>query len=146
MRRIVTAPHDGASNNLEGCSLLAGLSLQDLQRNCPAATIHTFRHGSTIYTQGERCSNLFCVLSGQVKLARVSDEGNEFTTGFLTTGELFGPALSGSDSLEAQETATTKGTVSVWRVPAKEFRNLLLQHPALSLRVVEALARRQRQM
>ena len=120
--------------------------MQDLRRDCPAATIHTFRHGSAIYTQGERCSNLFCVLSGQVKLARVDYEGNEFTTGFLTTGELFGPALGGSDSLEAQETATTKGAVSVWRVPAKEFRNLLLHHSSLGLRVVEALARRQRQM
>lgn len=141
-----TALHDGASNNLEGCSLLAGLSLPDLQRNCPAATMHTFRHGSTIYTQGERCSYLFCVLSGPVKLARVSHEGNELTTGLLTTGELFGPALGGSDSLEAEETATAKGTVSVWRVPAKEFRNLLLQYPSLGLRVVERLARRQRQM
>ena len=146
MRTIATAPHDGASKNLEQCALLAGLSLQDLQRNCPAATMHTFRHGSTIYTQGERCSDLFCVLSGQVKLARVDYEGNEFTTGFLTTGELFGPSLGGSDSLEAQETAAAKGTVSVWRVPAKEFRNLLLHHSSLCLRVVEALARRQRQM
>jgi CRP/FNR family cyclic AMP-dependent transcriptional regulator len=146
MRTIATAPHDGASNNLEGCSFLAGLSSQDLKRNCPAATMHTFRHGSTIYTQGERCGDLFCVLSGQVKLARVNDEGNELTTGLLTTGELFGPALGGSDSLEAEETAMTKGTVSVWRVPAKEFRNLLLHHSSLCLRVIEALARRQRQM
>jgi len=146
MRTITTAPHDGASNNLERCSLFAGLPLQDLRRDCPSASIHTFRHKSAIYTQGERCSDLFCVLSGQVKLARVDYEGNELTTGLLTTGELFGPALGGSDSLEAQETATAKGTVSVWRVPAKEFRNLLLQHPSLGLRVIETLARRQRQM
>jgi CRP-like cAMP-binding protein len=92
-----------------------------------------------IYTQGDRCHYLFCILSGQVKLARVDYEGNEFTTGFLTTGELFGPGLGGSGSLEAQETATAKG-------PAEEFRKLLLQHPSLCLRVVEALARRQRQM
>lgn len=146
MRTIAKAFHDGASNNLERCSLLAGLSLQDLQRDCPAATIHTFRHGSTIYTQGERCSDLFCVLSGLVKLARLSHEGNELTTGLLTTGELFGPTLGGSDSFEAQETAMIKGTVSVWRVPAKEFRNLLRQHPSVGLRVIESLARRQRQM
>lgn len=146
MRTIATAPHDGASNSLERCSLLAGLSLQDLQRNCPAATIRTFRHKVAIYAQGERCHDLFCVLSGQVKLARIDHAGNEFTTGFLTTGELFGPALGGADSFEAQETATAKGTVSVWRVPAKEFRNLLLHHSSLCLRVVEALARRQRQM
>ena len=146
MRTIATAPHDGASNNLERCSLFAGLPLQELRRVCPTATIRAFRHRSAIYAQGDRCRDLFCVLGGQVKLARVSHEGSEFTTGLLTTGELFGPALDGSDFLEAQETATAKGAVSVWRVPAKEFRNLLLHHSALCLRVVEALARRQRQM
>ena len=146
MRTKDTRLRDSASNNLEGCSLLAGLSLQDLRRNCPAATMHTFRHGSMIYTQGDRCNYFFCVLSGQVKLARVDHAGNEFTTGFLTTGELFGSALGGSGSLEAQETATAKGTTSVWRVPAEEFRKLLLQHPSLCLRVVEALSQRQRQM
>ncbi len=146
MRTIATAPHDGASNNLERCSLLAGLSLQDVRRCCPTATIRTFRHRVAIYAQGERCSDLFCVLSGQVKLARVDYEGNEFTTGFLTTGELFGSALGGTDSFEAQETATAKGVVSVWQVPADAFRKLMLHHPALCLRVVEVLARRQRQM
>lgn len=147
MRTKAATLHDISSNILERCSLLAGLSLQDIQRNCPAATTHRFPHGSKIYIQGERCGHLFCILSGQVKLARVSHEGKEFTTGLLTTGELFGPALGGgSDSFEAQETAMTKGTVSVWRVPDKEFRNLLLHYPSLSLQVIDALARRQRQM
>ena len=86
MKRITKVPQQGQTNNPERCSLLCGLSFQDLQDDCPSAIKHTFRQGTTIYTQGKRCSNLFCILSGQVKLARIDFDGNEFTTGFLTAG------------------------------------------------------------
>lgn len=79
-------------------------------------------------------------------MARVNREGGEFTIGLRTAGELFGPIFDGSASIVSQETATAKGAVSVWRVPSIEFRNLLSHQPALSLRIVEALGRRQRQM
>jgi CRP-like cAMP-binding protein len=128
------------------CALLDGLSPQDLQRDCPTATMHAFRHGSTIYSQGKRCNDLFCVLSGQIKLARVSREGRELTTALVVPGEVFGPALGAQEERLAQERATAKGPVSVWRVAAKEFHELLSNHPALGLRMVGALARRQRQM
>jgi CRP-like cAMP-binding protein len=64
----------------------------------------------------------------------------------MVSGEFFGPDLGNPGLTEAQETATAKGSVSVWRVPMKEFQALLLNYPALSLRVLEVLARRQRQM
>ncbi len=134
------------ANDLKHCLLLADLSLQELHQDCPSAIMQTYPHGTKIYTQGKHCNNLFCILSGQVKLARVNYDGDEFTTGFLTAGELFGPTLGTSESLASTDTATAKGSVSLWRVPTTEFRNLLLHHSALSMRVIEALARRQRQM
>ena len=138
-------PHMNLSD-LQHCSLFVGMAPNELQRDCPTATIRSFHHGSTIYSQGERCRDLYCVLSGQVKLARVSREGGEFTTGLRTTGELFSPTLGGFDLINAQETATAKGTVTIWCVPSAEFRNLMLHQPILCLRVVETLARRQQQM
>jgi CRP-like cAMP-binding protein len=64
----------------------------------------------------------------------------------MTTGEFFGPALGAQNALQAQETATAKDTVSIWRVAAREFHELLFNQPTLGLRMVDALARRQRQM
>jgi CRP-like cAMP-binding protein len=127
------------------CALLDGLSPEDLQRSCPTAAASLFPSGSKIYFQGKRCEEVFCVLEGQVKLARVNREGRELTTALMTAGEFFGPALGAPGAPEAPETATARGATTVWRVPAREFHQLLLHHPHLGLRMVESLARRQRQ-
>ena len=140
------APAEVGLNDLIGrCALLEGLSAHDLQCDCPSAATHSFQDGSAIYYQGKRCDDLFCVLDGQIKLARVNREGRELTTALMTVGEVFGPALGAQGVRQAPETATAKGPVVVWRVPAIEFDRLLLNRPVLGSRMVEALARRQRQ-
>jgi CRP/FNR family transcriptional regulator, cyclic AMP receptor protein len=128
------------------CVLLAGLSPGVLAKRCPSAAVVALRHKTVLYSQGRHCRHLFCLCEGQVKLSRVDQEGNELTIGLLSAGELFGPWLADSQEGEAQETATTKGPLAVWRVPADEFHALLLATPWLSLRVIETLARRQRQL
>jgi CRP-like cAMP-binding protein len=127
-------------------ALFDKVPLEALRRDCPSATIRSFDHGGVIYAQGSRCGDVYCVLTGQVKLARVSRDGEEFTTGLRTAGELFGAALNGAGPGDAPDTASAKGNVSAWCAPSAEFRNLMLRQPALGLRVVEALALRQRQM
>ena len=144
--RIEAPAGNTQSDLVKRCPLLHGLSPQELRRHCPSATIGSFRHGSAIYHQGRRCDDLFCVLDGQVKLGRVSRDGRELTTALMTAGEFFGPALGAQGVREAPETAAARGPVTVWRVAAKEFHQLLLNQPALGSRMVEALARRQRQM
>lgn len=128
------------------CALLAGLSLGVSAQRCPSAAVVTLRHKAVLYSQGRRCQHLFCVCEGQVKLSRVDREGNELTVGLLSAGELFGPRLSDPQVGEAQETATAKGLLEVWRVPADEFHALLLAAPMLGVKVIETLVRRQRQL
>ena len=147
MKKRTRAPAEGTLGDLiKRCALLDGLSPQDLQRDCPTATICSYRHGSAIYYQGKRCDDLFGILDGQIKLARVNREGRELTTALMTIGEFFGPALGAQGVRQALETATARGSVAVWRVAAKEFHQLLLNQPVLGSRMVEALTRRQRQM
>ena len=131
-------------SNLEGCPLLAGIPPEDLRRDCPTARIVAIRHRGTIYRQGEPGRTVFCVLDGQVTIARVSYDGATLTTAALGPGDFFGPALSGAT--EAEDTARAKGVVSVWRAPINELRRLLLNHPVVAWEFVSILARRQRQM
>jgi len=129
---------------LAGCPLLATLPPEDLHRDCPTARIVAVRHRGTIYRQGEPARAIFCVLEGQVTIARTSHEGAILTTAVLGTGDFFGPALSGATTTE--DTARAKGEVSVWRAPIEEFRTLLRNHPDASVEFVSILARRQRRM
>lgn len=135
-----------ATSSPAECALLAGLSAEALAKRCPSAAVLTVRHKALLYSQGRRCRYLFCVCEGQVKLSRVDREGNELTVGLLSAGELFGPGLSDPQAGEAQETATAKGPLAVWRVPADEFHALLLAAPMLGVKVIEMLARRQRRL
>jgi len=129
---------------LAACPLLAGVPPQDLRRDCPKARVVAVQHRGTIYRQGEPASAIFCVLDGQVTIARANSDGAILTTAVLGAGEFFGPALSGASTTE--DMAKAKGAVSVWRVQIDEFRRLLLHHPDVALEFVSILARRQRQM
>lgn len=131
-------------NDLKGSPLLAGLPPDDLRRHCPTARIVAIRHRGAIYRQGEPGGVVFCVLEGQVTIARVSSDGAALTTAALGAGDFFGPALSGAT--EAEDTARAKGAVSIWRTPIQEFRHLLLHYPAVAWEFVSLLAVRQRQM
>jgi CRP/FNR family transcriptional regulator, cyclic AMP receptor protein len=145
MKKRTRAPAESSLSGLiKRCALLDGLSAQDLQRDCPTAAAYSVRQGSAIYYQGKRCDDLFCILEGQIRLARVNREGREVTTALMTIGEFFGPALGAQGARQALETATARGSVTVWRVAAKEFHQLLLNRPVLGLRMVEALTQRQR--
>jgi CRP/FNR family cyclic AMP-dependent transcriptional regulator len=123
---------------------LSGIASEDLRRDCPSARIVAIRHRGTLYRQGEPASAIYCVLDGQVTLARESHDGATITTGVMSTGDIFGAALSGA--ARSEDTAKAKGAVSVWRAPIEEFRRLLQHHPEASWEFVSSLARRQRQM
>jgi len=113
-------------------------------RDCPAARIVPVRHRGTVYRQGEPAGAVYCVLDGQVTIARINAEGAILTTGVLGAGDFFGAALGGA--AENEDTARAKGAVSLWRAPIGEFRRLLRAHPDASLEFVSLQARRQRQM
>ena len=132
------------SNELDGCPLLATIPPEDISRDCPTARIVAIRHRGTIYRQGDPARMVFCVLDGQVTVARVTYDGETLTTAALGAGDFFGPALSGA--AEAEDTARAKGAVSIWRAPIDEFRRLLLQHPTAALDFVSILSQRQARM
>ena len=129
---------------MKGPQLLAEIPPEDLRRDCPTARIVAVRHRGTIYRQGEPARTIFCVLEGQVTIARGNDEGAMITTAVLAAGDFFGAALSGAE--KSEDTAKAKGAVSLWRAPIDEFRRLLQRHPDVSWQLVSTLARRQRQL
>lgn len=134
------------SDYLEGCPLFLGVPPQAIKQHTPSTRIESFSHGSVIYQQGERLEEIFCVLKGQVKLARLSLDGAEFTMGLLANGDLFGAPLNDPTTHETPESATVKGDGSVMSINVNEFRKLLLNYPPLGLRVVELLDQHRQKM
>ena len=141
---ILTSPNASKLGDLAGCPLLASIPPAELQRDCPSSRALTLRHRDTIYRQGGTNQAIFCVLMGQVTLARVNPDGAALTTAALSVGDFFGDGLDGSP--EAEDTAKAKGAASVWRAPIKEFKLLLTNHPQFALGYIAMLTQRQRSM
>ena len=91
------------SNYLEVSPLFQGVPPDAIKQHTPSTRVESFPDGSTIYQQGQRLNEIFCVLDGQVKLARINIDGAEFTMGLLASGDLFGAPLSDPSTFEAQE-------------------------------------------
>jgi CRP-like cAMP-binding protein len=130
-------------NLLKGSPLLASIPAEQLQRDCPTSRIVTVKHRGTLYRQGEPAATVYCILQGQVAVARTSHDGSALTTALYGAGDFFGAAVSGATRNE--DTAKAKGPVTVWRASIDEFRRLLRNHPDLAWDFTASLARRQRQ-
>ena len=139
-----TAARTNKLVDLNSCPLLASVPPTELQRDCPTARILSVRHRDSIYRQGGNNQAVFCLLKGQVTLARVNQDGAIVTTAALSAGDFFGDGLDGS--VEAEDTAKAKGQALVWRAPLKEFQSLLANHPQFSLGYISMLTQRQRKM
>jgi CRP-like cAMP-binding protein len=98
-----------------------------------------------IYRQGERCSRVFCIIKGIVKLSVMTLQGNEMATALLKRGEIFGCLQSDPRVREIQETAQAVGEVRAYQIDREEFKALLSQEPRLSWWFVEALCARRQQ-
>ena len=133
------------SRNLtEASPIFAGVPQEHLKRDCPTSRIVEIRHRGAIYRQGEPAKSVFCVLEGQITIARETSDGSTLTTAMFGSGDFFGQALSGAKHYE--DTARAKGAATIWRAPLEEFRTLLRNHPDASWEFAATLSRRQQQM
>ena len=140
----MNAKASAALDDLSGSPLLASLPTAELRSDCPTARVIPLKHRDPIYRQGDANQAVFCLLKGQVTLARVNHDGATLTTAALSAGDFFGDGLDGS--AEAEDTARAKGAALVWRAPLKEFQVLLANHPQFALGYISMLTQRQRQM
>ena len=60
--------------------------------------VKTLNKGAFLFREGELCSNLAIVVSGQVKISSMNYSGNEVIFNILEKGDLFGNNLIFSDS------------------------------------------------
>ncbi len=66
------------------------LGARHLERIAPLASIHRFAEKQVIYMPSDKRARLYAVLSGRVKLTRLSPEGKELVLCVLGKGEVFG--------------------------------------------------------
>jgi CRP-like cAMP-binding protein len=118
--------------------MFSGCSKRELQ--AVAKTIRPIQHpkGTVIATEGEPGAGLFVIEEGDAEVTIGGKRVNQ-----LHAGDFFGEmALLDGGPRTATVTATTD--IKLWALTEWVFRGLLVEHPTIALRTLEAMASRLR--
>ncbi len=102
--------------------------------------------GQWLYRQGERANRFFVVREGQVALFRQSSEGRESIITIVGPDEIFGDELIFLPEAFHDLNARAVGDATLLSIDRSGFRAFLEESPALGLRLLGTLHRRQRML
>jgi CRP/FNR family cyclic AMP-dependent transcriptional regulator len=125
---------------LAGVPLFAGLHKRDLQRLAKEADELTFDEGERIVEEGNLGEALFVVLAGHGRVLRRGKKVGE-----VLPGDFFGE-LSALDGGPRTATITAQTPMRVLRVFRRTLVALIEDDPKLSLRLLDGIVRRIRQV
>jgi CRP/FNR family transcriptional regulator, dissimilatory nitrate respiration regulator len=123
--------------------LFHGLAHEEYDDLAMIVVDQTFPKGQTIFSEGEEGSGFHVVISGRVKIFKLSPEGKEQILHILEAGEPFGevPVFSG-ERFPAH--AQTLEVSRIFFFPRPAFVGLIKKNPHLALNMLAVLSRRLR--
>lgn len=116
-----------------GLNLMA-LARKELGRRLP---VLSYPAGSRIFEQGTPPEAYYLVTSGQVKITRLTPDGNEITLCMPSAGKTFCPVPVMDHGLHVGA-ATADTRVSLTVVPLADLQRLCAAYPALQAALIEA--------
>lgn len=125
--------------NINKNNSLISIDNNNLKKFKPFSTVHTYNKGDYIFQAGSFKKNFYLLLSGRVKLYRVSSQGREVTQWFCFPGEAFG--LSELQSVNQQTVSAQSSEESeVISIPLNNFNQFILQSPETALQIIKQLS------
>jgi CRP/FNR family transcriptional regulator len=101
--------------------------------------LRTLEAGEFVFSEGEPGDAFFLLLSGRVRLVKVSAEGQELTLHFVGPGHLFAEAaVLGGSVYPATAVAVEPSRIAV--VTRDPFVELLRKRPAMALKIISSLS------
>ena len=138
---MCAAPNEGISARAlaASASLFSGLDRGALKRLAAAAVFLRVAKGTFLFKRGDRCDGFHVLLSGQVKLALRTDDGDEKIIELVAPGSTFGEAIALSGHaypIAAQALADS----TLLHIPNAALRSEIERAPALARRIVAGLS------
>lgn len=136
---------DGPSLAASLCrlSLFEGLADEQISAVAAIAAPRRYGKGELIFSDGDRGDGFYAIVSGQVKVFKMSDGGKEQILHIFGPGDPFGevPVFEGR-SFPASAMAITDSRLVFF--PRREFVALIHDYPSLALGMLAVLSRRLR--
>jgi CRP-like cAMP-binding protein len=103
----------------------------------------SFKKDSVILFEHETGSALFVIVSGKVKVSRVSDDGKEVILTILGDSDFFGE-MAILDGLARSANVTAMEDSELFIIQRSDFLDLLQNHPEISITLLQELTQRLR--
>jgi CRP-like cAMP-binding protein len=133
--------HDVKVAYLSETDLFQDLAARDLDELERSTAMSSCNRGRVFFTPGETGEVLFVLKSGRVNLYRMTSEGKKLVIATIEPGTVFGEmSLIGQGMFDSFAEAAEDCTLCV--MSRLDVERLLREHPAVSVRLLELLARR----
>jgi CRP/FNR family transcriptional regulator, dissimilatory nitrate respiration regulator len=128
-------------NHISTVPLFKALPLLDRRSLASIAGTRLYARGETIFSEGDQADRFYVVISGKVKIFKLSADGKEQILHIFCAGEPFGeaPVFSGKQFPASAEALEKTATLFF---PRTAFVDLITSNPALALNMMAVLAER----
>jgi len=126
---------------LKQIPLFSEMNDRDLDKIIHLASKQKYHKENLILIEEEIGSTMFIILSGRVKISRISDDGREVILSILSDGDFFGEmSLLDGHTRSANVTAIEESELLVIR--REEFLQMLKDFPQIAINLLKELAQR----
>lgn len=127
--------------HLKEVPLFAGLAQEDYEALAMAITDQEFSRGQIIFNEGDKGVGFYIVISGRVKIYKLSFDGKEQILHIFGPGEPFAEvAVFTGSSYPAHAEAIKKSRI--FFLPKEAFVRLLTENPALPMNMLASMSMR----
>jgi len=123
--------------------LFEGLSRRQHEALTRIAVNRSYKKGQTVFSEGDKGEGFYVIMSGRVKIFKLSPEGKEQILHVMDRGQIFGevPVFTGKEYPAYAEAYTN---CSLLFFPKDLFTGLIRKDPSLSLNMLALLSQRLR--
>jgi CRP/FNR family transcriptional regulator len=125
--------------------LFAGLTEQEMQSLAARVNKKHFQRGELLFSEGDSCTGLFLVASGQIRIFKLSPAGREQVLAVEGPGSSFAelPVFDGGNY---PASASALEDADVLFISRKDFQNFCREHPEVALKVIAVVGSRLRRL
>jgi CRP-like cAMP-binding protein len=109
-----------------------------------SASLKSVQKGEEIFSEGHDASAFFIVVTGKIKIYKISADGKEHTLHIHSPGDLVAEAAIFDSMVYPASCTALEDTVLV-RISREGIINLIKEHPELSLKMMSGYSKRLRQ-
>lgn len=128
---------------LKEVPLFSHLDEEDFQQLTAICTEKKFEKGQTIFYEEDSGTGFYIIISGQVKIVMLSNDGREHILGLLRERDFFGE-MSILDGEPRSATAIALVDTKAISITREDFTKVLRNNPDISIKIMFVLCKRLR--